>query len=220
MVSIRTTESTCDRCSFGKVLPATTSRTYAIEDRYYKLDLCENHGEMFDRDIGGWTRLSEEIDNPYDGSSKITSTFTREQSERARAVLNQSDAIRRNVEDSAFVQKQAEKLAKEAMQHAYNSIPGAKLWTFTNHARERMMLRKFTPAEVLMAVTMPATRTPHPSDPSEVYCTRDRCIAIVNPRAHVIVTILDRDLVGLGQEEEDSSTAASTHPQQELRNEA
>lgn len=192
MVTVRTIVHTCDRCIRGNEKTAVTERKFVIDGLGYKLELCEQHGDAFDRDLGVWIQLAQDIDNPFAGT-KSSTMFTKEDNERQRSVLQQSDEVRRNTEQSIFAKKQAERLAEEAEHEAYNKIPGAKIWTLTRHARERMMERNFTVAEVLMTVTMPATRVPDLADPSETLCIRDRCIAVVNPRTHVIITIRDRD---------------------------
>lgn len=200
MASVRVQIRTCDRCVMGKEKPATTKRTFAIEDRYSEIDLCEQHADAFDRDIGVWVRLASDIDNPYDRAGRST-TFTRERAEDARRVVEQSAALQRQNEESVLVQKRAAeqaaetaRLAREAERQAYNLIPGAKIWTLTRHARDRMMLRGFTPTDVLMAVTMPSAKTPsvNPGQAHLLVCRRGDCRVVVDPRTHQIVTVIDR----------------------------
>lgn len=193
MVRVRTLVHTCDRCAFGTEKPATTHRTFAIDDRYYKIDLCEKHAEAFDRDLGSWTRLSTDIDNPFAGKQSST-TYTRVDAEDARRILAQSDEVRRQKEQSVLAQQQAEKLAKKAEEQAFGLIPGARKWTLTRHARERMMERGLTLTEVLMAVTMPATRTPRAQagQTHQTICMRGDCKVVVDERTHEIITVMDR----------------------------
>src|SRR5258708_7651411 len=92
--------------------------------------------------------------------------------------------------------RRAEELAQEVEEHAFKLIPGARKWTLTRHARERMMERGFTPADVLMAVTMPKTTMRQPwRGPDIALHIRDDCRVVVNDRCHQIVTVIDRSTV-------------------------
>lgn len=218
MATVRTTIRTCDRCAFGKVLPASTHRTFAIEDRYYRIDLCDKDAAAFDRDLGAWTRLAVDIDNPYDSSSRPASaTYTPERAERARVVLQQSDEIRHAEQQTIFAKKRAEQLAEEAEKHARQTIPGALNWTMTRHARERMLKRGFTAGEVYMAVTIPSHRIDQDwRNPGTVLCIRNECRVVVNAKTHIIITVIDRDAK---LETAQPATTASTH-REEVRQQA
>lgn len=211
MAQVRTIVKVCDRCPFGKEKPATTRRQFAIEDRYYELDLCEPHGEAHDRDLGVWTRLAREIDSPYSNSLKpLSMTFTKEHAEKTHSVITQSSELQQQAEQSLFAKKQAERIAAEIEEHAYKTIPGARKWTLTRHARERMMERNFTPAEVLMAVTIPGTTLPDPERrPDVVICKRGDCKVAVNARTHVILTVIDRT-------QQDESKIVDNRPRQRM----
>lgn len=191
MATVKTIVHTCDRCSFGREKPATTKRVFAIEDRCYELDLCEPHGEAFDRDLSVWTRLARDIDNPFIDTPKPPSMFSQERTERARAVLAQSDELRQVKEQAAFIERQALSLAREAEETAFRTIPGARKWTMSKHARERMMERNYTPAEVLMAVTIPYHASASTRNSSLIVCERDGCRVVINPHTHVIVTVIE-----------------------------
>lgn len=197
MVAIKTTIRTCDRCSFGVNRRATGKRVFALDDRYYELDLCETHLDAFDRDLGGWTRLAAEIDNPYSKSGpQQSSMFTRERAELAHSVNRRSDELRQQDEQSAFAQRRAEALAAEIEEHAFKTIPGARKWTLTRHARERMLQRNFTPAEVLMVATMPGTKMRQPwRGPDIAVHVRGDCRVVVDDRCHQIITVIDRSAV-------------------------
>lgn len=200
MASVRVQTRTCDRCVIGKEKSAKNVRTFAIEDRYSTIDLCDQHAEAFDRDIGQWIQLATDIENPYDRAGRST-TYTRGRAEDARRVLDQSDALKRQQAESVLVQQRAaamqaeiDRLAREAERQAFNQIPGAKVWTLTRHARERMMERDFTVAEVLMAVTMPSHKAPNhkPGLGHLLICVRDEVRAVVDPRTHQIITVIPR----------------------------
>lgn len=192
MASVRIPVRICDRCLMGKEKPATTKRTFAIEDRYSEIDLCDQHADAFDRDIGQWIQLATDIENPYDRAGRST-TFTRERAEDAKRVIEQSAALQRQHEQSVLEAERAKAMIKKAEEDAFKAIPGAMKWTLTRHARQRMMERGFTPTEVLMAVTVGnIVKQPWRGPAVEVH-SRAGCRVVVETRTHQIVTVIERD---------------------------
>lgn len=192
MASVQVKVKTCDRCAFGAEKRASTTRTFSIDDRFYETDLCDKHAEAFDRDLSVWTRIAAEIENPFT-SPKRSGMFSTERIERARIVNAQSDLLKHVQEQGGFIARQAERLVTQAEEDAFKNIPGARRWTMSRHARAKMLERNYTPAEVLMAVTVPKTTKPSTHGRGELVCERDGCRVVVNPQTHIIVTVIDRN---------------------------
>jgi hypothetical protein len=208
---------TCDRCAFNNVLEASQERRFAIDDRYYELDLCEKHAEMFDRELGGWTRLAAEIDDPYaelHGRGRPRSEYFTEQrraetrrirelaeraDERARVEvaaakraerIDEEERLRRLVEEDP-----AEAAARRAAEEltARRSIPGAMKWKLTEHAIDRMELRGYTIYDALLTASQPHKILPDPKGvPNVKIHERSGCRVVLNVRSYDILTVIDR----------------------------
>lgn len=129
MARVEKTVHVCDRCAFGQEKPATTERTFALEDRYYKLDLCEQHATMFDRDLGGWTRLAAEVEGPGARQRSVFFTAERraetvrlrelmERQQREAAAVAAAELRRREIEAAEAAQSAAEQTAQQRLDRA------------------------------------------------------------------------------------------------------
>lgn len=187
----------CDRCVPGREKVATVTKELSPDGSFYELKLCETHGDMYDRDMSGWTRLAKEIDPPRAGRSH-SEFFTAER----RAETQRIKELREKANDAqaskAFAARRAAEIEKDlAAQEevrARQSIPGAMNWKLTDHARERMVERGFTIFEVLQAAALPDTTYNQiwgGEHDKEIY-QRNDCRVAVNPALKVIITVIDR----------------------------
>lgn len=184
----------CDRCAFGGEKPATEERRYAIEDRYYLLELCQEHAEMFDRDMSRWTRVSQDIDNPYAGTRGRSEFFTREATEQTRRARELAEKARKEAASRDFAARRAAEIAMEEEQHLRKSLPGALAWALTTHARERMVERGFTLEDLYRTATQPEHTYPQEwRGPDVAIYQRGDCRLAVNTRQQVVITVIDRN---------------------------
>jgi hypothetical protein len=77
----RTVVTDCDRCG-GRKKRATRTIKYSVDGENLEVDVCEEHGRAFDRDIGAWRRISREVvrTNTF-GPAKLSKTRHREKRE-------------------------------------------------------------------------------------------------------------------------------------------
>lgn len=194
MATIRKTIRVCDRCAFGNEKPATHNRIFSIGDFAYRIELCDVHADMFDRDMAGWERLAAITGEPMRKQSQF---FTAERVAEGRRIAELRTRAAEQVAVETFAQKRRAEIDAEeerlAEQHARQSIPGALGWRLTNHARERMVQRGFTVAEVLHAAAQPDTvfiqpwRGPH----TAIHQYGD-CRAAVDTSTKKVITVIDR----------------------------
>lgn len=201
--TVTKTLEVCDRDQFGKARVATQTRVYSLENRWYRLRLCDEHAEMFDRDMGRWTHLSEEIDPPteYVTTSRVRSEFFTaellEDARRTTRIREAAEAARRQAASEEFARRRrAEIDAETALQeeeHAFKTIPNARLWRLSQHARQRMGERGFDVDDVLRTATTPmhTYRQPWRGDDIAIY-QRGDCRIAVNDTERVIITVIDR----------------------------
>lgn len=209
----------CDRDGFGKERPAAGERIYNYNGLWYKLKLCEQHLDAFDRDIGSWSRLAQEVDAPngrehseyFNAERREETRRLRELTERVNERANSDAAAAARAKQLADEEAQEEKRkADEALRHTWTTVPGAMSWTMTNHARQRMHEYGFQPDDLLKAAAMPDQSYTQPwnnNDNSKVHRSAD-CRIIVNETDKVIITVLPRE----GRKAVAPSKAPHHHP--------
>lgn len=198
MTTLRRAIEVCDRCAFGKERPSTTERVLSVDDSFFKLKLCESHGQMFDRDISGWTRVASEMDAPV---ARRKSQYFTDEIKRENARITE---LRQKANDAAASKEFAERRrveieaqqAREAELHARQSVPGGLLWRLTDHARERTAQRGFTFEEVFSTAAFPEHTIEQPwRGPHIAVQQRGDCRIAVNTNTHAIITVIDRNSV-------------------------
>lgn len=196
MATLRKTITECDRCSFGTVKEATTERKFYLDELWWKLDLCEEHAKLFDREWGGWTRLAQEIDGPQ--PDRVHSNyFTAERKRETERLRELRDKAQREAASREFAARRAAEIEEEtriaAEAHARNSIPGAAKWSLTTHARARMVQREFTIEDVLRTAAEPHFTEARPERGKDIWLRqRGQCRVIVDATSHTIITVVDR----------------------------
>lgn len=195
MASVRRVVTYCNRCGFGSELPATTERTFSIEDAHYKLDLCEEHGKLFDREMGRWSMVADDVEAPT--IRHRSEYFTSERVREAKRIAELRAKVAEQAASKEFAQRRALEIEAESAvkeeAHARHSIPGAMAWGLTTHARERMVERGFTISEVLQTVAHPAAIVEQPwRGPFIEVRQRGDCRVAVNAQEKAIITVIDR----------------------------
>lgn len=195
----------CDRCAFKDPKPVTQRRVFAIEDRYYEIDLCDPHADMFDRDLNAWTMLAAEVDNPYQGktpavvSQKRSNTsltdFNMTALENARRLkeIREREEAKLRMKAAEDAQIRAER-ARMTETRARKSIPGSMKWKIALHAYQRLVERGFSVYDVLETAAQPEQTYLQPwrGDYVAIY-QRAHCRVVVNEDSHTIITVIDRD---------------------------
>lgn len=189
----------CDRCAFGTEKKADDERVYALEDRYYRLDLCPKHRDQFDREMSVWTRLSAEIDSPYANveSRPRRSTFFNPEDQlqdarRLRELRERKE--QREIEAARLKAAEREAQRKLSEEHARRAIPGAMKWTLSLHAYQRLVQRGVSIYEVLETAANPEQTYYQPwrGDLIAIY-QRENCRLVINEGDHTVVTVIDRE---------------------------
>lgn len=198
MATIRTVSHECDRCMFGKVRPAThLGVDFTIDNVTYSGDLCDEHHALLQRDFGPWRACFAAQDEPevVELASKRRFVTTDEvEASRRAAELRSAEADRREADRKA-VEDTLRSRALE-VERLRRTIPGARSWTITGHARKRMIERNFGPEEVLRAVAQPQLN--YPADaarhgPGRYIYERGDVRAVVDPRGKTVITVIDRN---------------------------
>jgi hypothetical protein len=183
----------CDRCDFSRAAEATTHRNFTIDETHYRLELCDKHAAMFDRDLGTWTLLAAEVE-PTRARSQF---FGEEERRRTARIRELKERANSEAASQAFAERRAKEIDSETLQRAeFNArqlIPGALKWRLTDHARERMVERGFAIEEVLRAAATPGVviRQPWRGPAIAVHSLGD-CRVAVNESTYAIITVIDR----------------------------
>lgn len=190
MATVRTVIEVCNRCPTGHEKKAIAKREFCIDGDWYATALCFEHNEMFDRSQTPWRITAELIEAPV---RERRSEFFKEEDIRAtRRIAELRAKASQRVAVQSFAEKQAAridgKLKAEAEQHAWNLIPGAKAWSLSGHARDRMAEYEYGLDEVLFAATAPATNVPGEGG-CRIY-RRDDIEIVVNEITKTVRTIL------------------------------
>ena len=209
MARVLKTVKLCDRCAFGKERDATTTRKYAIDGEAYKIDLCEQHGQMFDREMMGWIRLSteDEFASALRGVQRSNAFFTEDELERQRRAGALRDEQHRHDEEvrlahEAELERQRE---EDKWNDKVSEIKAAQMarrnplelkWVLTDHARMRILEREYEIDEVLEAAehpeeTFPGDRLRHGTDSRVHRLGRNNVVVI--PDRKIIVTVLPKE---------------------------
>lgn len=192
----------CDRCVPGREKEAAAVRHFAIEDRLYELRLCEQHAEMFDRDMGVWTQLAQEADN-YPGLTvrkPVASRFTAEAAERARRAA--ALRVRQQEHHSPAVSAPPDALPAPTAVGTVTPLgtlkpvePGerwANGWLITPHAAEKALERGYTDEEILTVATRHEVEVPSLKNSTVTERFRGDHGIVVNPTTKVVITVIPK----------------------------
>lgn len=176
-------QARCARCAGLEKKAAATKRQFAVEKEQYEIELCEDHARTFDRDMGAWTRVADEIlPVVYAGTSDF---------QRARAVKNLF--LPEPSPDPHVVKVQ--KLP-----------PQYHLWTLTTHAKERCAERGISQRDALILASDPSFARPVPGpdggdgDTGKWIHTRGGWHAIVDRQKKTVITVMPDELLAQRKE--------------------
>lgn len=188
----------CDRDAFGKEKPATEIRQFSIGSDFYKLELCEQHATLFDREIGGWALIAQDDEYaPRVRMPKIGGVFTAAQTEAARkaaALRAEQQQLDADVEQLAQAAQAAVEEPEVAEVHRLSY--GAQEWVLTPHAQERAKQRGYSLNEVLEAAEHPERAYDQLASkygPGTRLHRRGECMVAVNPTRKVVISVLHYD---------------------------
>jgi len=167
----------CDRCPVGREGPATRSEVISLGGSRFLLALCEDCGRKLDREFFAWARLGEQLEEGQQASRLISAEYMAEarrvaelrakqvHEDKSKEVTAQAEADRAAAEaQMAKVlatdgSMRADELMLAAGAPLDSSLPAeAGQWSFTEHARERMIQRRITVLDALRAVVLPTIR--------------------------------------------------------------
>lgn len=182
--------TTCDRCAFGGEQPATTERKFTLDGDPYRLDLCEKHATMFDRDIGPWVLLAREDEYPtrvrVPAARNFFSTEVKERDARAAE-------LRERELPALQPQPQTLLLQRRDTDPIRRLLP-TQDWTLSAHAIERGEQRGFTKEDMLHAAVDPqVTTTSSERHGGGWLYRRGECSVIVDPDAKTVLTVLPKE---------------------------
>lgn len=160
----------CDRCG-GRKKPATQTRRWGLDKDQFEIDLCDEHGSAFDRDMGMWARLSRDITPEV---YKHQYDMTRERGiERAKSVFAPAVPSDPSI---VVVQKLPAKF---------------HTWSLTDHAKQRCVERGVSERDALIAASDPSIAFPDPKNPEYWMHQRGDIHCIVVRRRNIVVTVMD-----------------------------
>lgn len=195
MATVEIQTKVCDRCQFGKCVPATEERKWSIGEDSYISDLCEKHAAQFDREFGAWACMARPDEHAYRPpaffNSEDAARDRRAAELRARQQLQQHPVTTRHIEP---VPIPAPTPIRPPRSKAEAIAAG---WMLVPHAEQRAVERDFDVEELLLAAADPQ-RT-HPQPHPEKYGERSRihvrgdCAVAVDPVSKLVLTVMPRD---------------------------
>lgn len=195
MATVKRVIEVCNRCIPSKAKEVTVKRTFALDGSWYELPLCDEHAATFDRDLGRWTMIADEIDAP-NGRTK-SEYFTAERRREALRIAELRTKAANKIASENFAERRRAELDAEAEDRAEHearqTIPGALNWNLTDHARERMAERGFSIFDTLQAAAQPKQTFRQPwRGPFVAVNQHGDCRVIVNEAEKLIITVMDR----------------------------
>lgn len=147
----------------------------------YRVQLCDEHAEEFDRDIGAWSILADAVEL---------------QPERARALRLGTSEL--GDDHAARIRELRERAASRQRRVDADTASEVRLgsdsdeWRFSVHAQDRAGERNFTRQQVLRAAAFPERVTPvvgEQAGPGIFYHYRGGITAVVNRLERIIITV-------------------------------
>lgn len=152
MARVQVVTEVCDRCPMGKEGPATRTEVISIGTSRWQLKLCEKHGNDLDREIFGWGRLGEQLE---EHSSPAFGGYDIEQGRRTAELRAEQSKADRDAEPMTLA---AATIKAEANR---TGLPvSAGKWVFTQHAIERLSERNIRIIDALRAASQPKIQRP------------------------------------------------------------
>ena len=165
----------CDRCPVTKARNAVTKHTISLGTTRWSLALCEECGRRLEREMFGWGRLGNQLDDAPD-----TSRYGPDYIAAHRRAAEQRSSQR---EEPRPVPKPTPTTERPL------GLPlSASQWRFTDHAQERMGERQVDALAVLHAVTSPTLVRPGDAPNTRILEARGVKV-VVNSFTNEILTV-------------------------------
>jgi len=184
----------CGRCFTPT--PAVTKERYTFGQSTYDLHLCDAHADAFRRDMHSWARCgtlaeetpfftpprrgdNQELDNAF---GTVVASYLHVPTFRPAS---------EQITVTEPVVTVPEPRPKPAGRPALSLVPDVGEWNLTNHALERMELRRVSREDALLAATFPDIVQPGTREGTAIH-TRGPIRVVVNPHERRILTVVDR----------------------------
>ena len=154
MARVQVVVEVCDRCPVGREGPATRTEIISIGTSRWQLKLCEKHGSDLDREMFGWGRLGEQLEDHVGTAFRGYDVEQHRRTAELRAEQTRAD---RDAEPLAMT------LAAATIKAEANrtGLPvSAGKWVFTQHAIERLSERNIRVIDALRAASQPKVQRP------------------------------------------------------------
>lgn len=174
----------CARCA-GTKKPATVIQRFGLDDEQYELALCAEHGLAFQRDIGAWMRIADEL------TPEVHRAF--------------SDHSRELSIERAAKHVFTPKPPADPKVVVVQKLPAAyHLWGLTDHAKERCAERGVSERDALICAADPAVTFQHPQHEGSVlrHHKRGSVIVLCNTETKSVVTVMTQAYFDAEQERE------------------
>lgn len=179
------TAKNCARC----MVPtrATITAAFGYENVRYEIALCQQHADMFDRDMIGWLRLASEV---AAAPPKIVPPPAPAPKPEPRPVdINRP--IRFLIPQAPPREVILDEPAPPARVREVS--PKALSYNLTTHAEQQMRARGITPMDVYRLIDDPAKSREPGRDGTHIY-RKNGLKVVVNERQRSIITTARRDV--------------------------
>lgn len=175
----------CVRC-FDPRPAVTVKRLTVGADGAYDLALCAQHGDLFTRDMYGWTRCGTLADDEAEPRRLPTGN-------RGTVIVSHVHipvvAVDDPVDEPDVTPYEHNKPHPSA-----SALPdGWEQWTFTSHALDRQVTRGVSKAEALWCALDPDVIRPGSVAGTFIH-VKQHVQVVVNPAQRRIVTVIDRTI--------------------------
>lgn len=190
----------CDRCPLGKN-PVRAVRTikFGFDETRWKIDVCEKHGEMLERELYAWGLLGqrdEEVPSSRFGAEY--GSTGRRLAELRTAQAREDREVMEAARDYSAAATGTELLAQNAAGPQHAAPPDAGEFIFTQHAIERMVERNVKAIDALWAASAPTVKRPGRHKGLMVHERGDTKV-VVNPSTKTIITVSIPDRKAIAQ---------------------
>lgn len=188
---VRKTLGDCDACMTPT--PAVEERTFTFSGGTFRLKLCDRCADRFLETMLTW---GPRIGTLVEEQSQTFRRPTRETQPASRGTVVWSylavpEVVASVVDESADDEEEFPIVVRPRARADEDLPAGHEAWSFSEHAKERLIERGFTKAEALWCAMHPDQTKPSPSEkyPGCVVHIRGPVRVVVNPKINSIVTV-------------------------------
>lgn len=180
-----------DCCRCFTPTPATTTMDLAFGEEAYLFRLCENHADMLQTQMFGWTRVGEPLlPVQVHRHASVTAPAAR-RGVPTRIPVPEPVPVVEHAEDDEDMTWAED--VPENVRDLARSAPGVIDWRLSRTARARADEAGVDLLDVLLAAEAPAKTEPGKNDPDVSLHTRGAVTAIVNTQTKVVLTMFRRE---------------------------